>query len=84
MKKDKIEKIEDIYPLTIVTRRYGGKIVIFNSESDNSNIHEIQLGEEPHYRLKELMEENVSPQCYGIGDTVWNAFEDYKKRLYEY
>jgi hypothetical protein len=25
MKKDKIEKIEDIYPLTIVTMRYGGK-----------------------------------------------------------
>lgn len=56
MKKDKIEKIEDIYPLTIVTMRYGGKIVIFNFESDNSNIHEIQLGEEPHYRLNEWME----------------------------
>jgi len=30
------------------------------------------------------MEENISPQCYGIGDTVWNAFEDYKKRHYGY
>ena len=84
MKKEDIEKIEDIYPLTIVTMRYGGKIVIFNSESDNSKIHDVQLDEEPHYRLSEWMEENVSPQCYGIGDTIWNAFEDYKKRHYGY
>lgn len=30
------------------------------------------------------MEENISPQCYGIGDTIGDAFEDYKKRNYGY
>lgn len=28
--------------------------------------------------------ENESPQCYGIGTTIWEAFEDYKKRYYGY
>jgi len=84
MKKDKIEKIEDIYPLTIVQMRYGGKYIIFNMESDNSNIHEVQLGEEPHYELDKWMDENIAPFGYGIGDTIWNAFEDYKKRHYGY
>lgn len=84
MKKDKIENIEDIYPLTIVQMRYGGKYVIFNMESDNSNIHEVQLGEEPHYELEKWMDENISPCGYGIGDTIWTAFEDYKKRHYGY
>lgn len=84
MEKEKIEKIEDIYPLTIVTMRYGGKIVIFNSESDNKKIQTIQLTEDPRYNLKEWMEQNIFPQCYGIGDTVWDAFEDYKKRYYNY
>jgi hypothetical protein len=84
MKKNNIEKIEDIYPLTIVKMRYGGKIVIFNSESDNSKIHDVQLDDYPFYSLDKWMDENISPQCYGIGDTIWNAFEDYKKRHYGY
>lgn len=84
MEKNKIEKIEDIYPLTIVQMRYGGKYVIFNNESDNTLIHNIQLGEEPHYNLEQWMDENVAPGNYGIGDTIWEAFEDYKKRYYNY
>ena len=82
MKKHTIEKIEEIYPLTIITMRYGGKIVIFNSESDNVNINNVQLSEEFSYGLIEWMETNISPQCYGIGTTIWEAFEDYKKRYY--
>ncbi len=76
-----MENIEDIYPLTIITMRYGGKVVIFNSESDNSNIHEVQLSEERMYDLNEWLDKNVSPQCYGIGETILEAFEDYKKRV---
>lgn len=84
MKKIKIEKIEDIYPLTIVTMRYGGKIIIFNSESDNSKIHEVQLEEEPYHDLHNWLEKNIAPQYYGVGVDLWDAFEDYKKRYYEY
>lgn len=79
----KIEVVEDIYPLTIVKMRYGGKIIILNSESDNSKIHDIQLDEESSYRLSEWLEENISPQCYGFGNTIFDAFEDYKKRYNE-
>lgn len=79
----KIEVVEDIYPLTIVKMNYGGKIIILNSESDNSEIHDIQLDEEPSYRLSEWLEENISPQCYGVGNTIFDAFEDYKKRYNE-
>lgn len=63
MKKHTIEKIEYIYPLTIITMRYGGKIVIFNSESDNVNINNVQLSEEFSYGLIEWMETNISPHC---------------------
>ena len=82
--KIKIENIEDIYPLTIISMRYGGKIIILNRESDNSDIHELQLSEEPSYDLNKYMDDNISPQCYGIGNTIWQAFEDYKKRYYDY
>lgn len=84
MKKDKIEKIEDIYPLTIINMRYGGKIIIFNLTSGNPVIHEAQSDEEPHYGLEEWMEDNLSQHCYGIGDTIYDAFEDYKRRYYGY
>ena len=84
MKKEKIEKVEDIYPLTIISMRYGGKIVIFNRESDSEDIHEIQLGEEAHYDLNKWLDEHISPNCYGVGATIWEAFEDFKKRYYDY
>lgn len=79
MKNKIINKIEDIYPLTIVKMRYGDKIVIFNSESDNSKIHDVQLGEEPHYELSKWLEENISPQYYGFGNDINSAFENFKQ-----
>ena len=85
--KIKIENIEDIYPLTIVSMRYGGKIVILNAEVDageaNGNIswsNLIQGDEETFYRIDEWLEENVKPCLYGIGDSILDAFEDYKIR----
>jgi hypothetical protein len=84
----KIEKIEDIYPLTIVKTRFG-KIVICNFEVDAgesdealemSLINYIQGVEEVQYRLSEWMEEHVAPCLYGIGNTIQDAFENYKKK----
>lgn len=83
MKKLKIEKIDDIYPLTIFIMKYGGKIIILNSESLNSKIIEIQFDENPSYDLEEWMVKNISPIHYGIGYDITDAFEDYKKRYYE-
>lgn len=56
---------EDIYPLTIVKIRYGGKIVIFNADNDAGFIQ---------FKIMKKF----------ITYTIWEAFEDYKKRLYKY
>ena len=81
------EKIEDIYPLTIVKTRFG-KIVILNAETDAGEgsldmswTDYIQGDEEVQYRLNEWMKENVEPCPYGIGETIAESFEDFKKRL---
>jgi macrodomain Ter protein organizer (MatP/YcbG family) len=83
-KKIKIEKIEDIYPLTIVKMRFGGKIVIFNADSDAGFVDSVQGDEEVYYVINEWLEKHVSPCLYGIGDTIYEAFENYKKRYYNY
>jgi hypothetical protein len=90
MEKIKIEKIEDIYPITIVSMRFGGKFVILNATTDAGSGSEsgipwadsIQGDEEVYYRINEWLEENVSPCNYGIGNSLGEAFEDYKKRYY--
>lgn len=70
----KFKNYEDIYPLTIVQMRYGGKYVAFNMESDSSLIHDVQLGEEAMYDIKKYIEDKYSGS-YGIGDTVWAALD---------
>ena len=89
MRNGKVEKIEDIYPLTIVSTRYNGKIVIGNFEVDSGEgddrlcmswANYIQGSEEVSYRLHEWMEEFIAPCVYGIGPTLEEAFDDYKKR----
>lgn len=79
--KKHIQQIEDIYPLTIISMRYGGKIVILNTVAENHIVSDLQELEEPHYDLNKWMGDNLAPEHYGIGDTIWEAFEDYKKRL---
>lgn len=72
---NKFKNYEDIYPLTIIKMRYGGKYVAFNMESDNSFIHDVQLGEEAMYGTKKYIEDKYSGH-YGIGDTIWEALDD--------
>jgi hypothetical protein len=72
---NKFKNYEDIYPLTIIQMRYGGKYVAFNMESDNSFIHDVQLGEEAMYCTKKYIEDNYSGH-YGIGNTIWEALDD--------
>lgn len=75
-----IEKIEDIYPLTIVRMRYGGKYVITSCESDSEWIHDVQLDDEPSYNLELWMERNNHFVPYGYGETLTEAFENFKTR----
>jgi len=72
--------IEEIFPLTIVMMRYGGKIVICNTIADNSTIQDLQESEEPMYDIDGYI---TKWSCfdYGYGDTIWQAFEDYQKRI---
>lgn len=80
--KKHIEKIEDIYPLVIVSMRFGGKFVILNLEVDSAHslIADIESEEEVSYIINDWLEENISPHYYGIGDTIQNAFKDYQIR----
>lgn len=85
-----IEKIEDIYPLTIIKIRFSGRIVILNADVDAGEgddrldmswANYIQGVENIQIQLEEWMEEYVSPCFYGIGNNLTEAFEDYKNKL---
>jgi len=43
---------EDIYPLTLIQMRYGGKYIAFNAEEDAGFVQNVNT-EEVHYQLKE-------------------------------
>lgn len=64
--------------------RYGSFIIIFNLESDSEAIHNVQFDEETSYRFREYLDEMFSPELYGIGETLCEAFEDFKKKYYSY
>ena len=66
---------EDIYPLTLITMRYGGKYVAFNAEEDSGFVQAVNR-EEVSYRLKDWLEENVDPCPYGVGDTIMEAMNN--------
>lgn len=73
-------KIEDIYPLTIVQMRYGGKIVIFNCDCDVECVDNIQGVEDYWLKVEEYMSDKFSSIVYGIGENLEDAFKDYKER----
>ena len=69
------KKHEDIYPLTIVQMRYGGKYVAFNTEADSRIVIDTQLGEEAMYDTKTFIEKQFYG-AYGIGVTVTEALDN--------
>ena len=76
MKNKRIyETWEDIYPLTLIQMRFGGKYIAFKAEEDASFIHEVNV-EEVHYQLEKWLEENVDPCPYGVGNTVMDAMNN--------
>lgn len=74
---------EDIFPLTLIQMRFGGKYVAFNAEEDAGFVQEVNT-EEVHYRLDEWLDENVDPCPYGIGDTIMDAMNNLLSRVQKY
>lgn len=72
-------RIENIFPLTIIRMRFGGKIVIFNAECDNDFVEKIQKNKEVASKLTEYIEDHVWTP-YGIGKTLDEAFADFRRR----
>ena len=75
MSKRIYKEWEDIYPLTLITMRYGGKYVVFNAEEDAGFVQEVNT-EEVSYRLNDWLEEKVDPCPYGVGDTIMDAMNN--------
>ena len=66
---------EDIYPLTLIQMRYGGKYVVFNAEEGVTFVQNVNT-EEVHYQLNEWLEKNVNPCPYGVGETIMDAMNN--------
>jgi hypothetical protein len=74
---------EDIFPLTLIQMRFGGKYVAFNAEEDAGFVQEVNT-EEVYYRLDEWLDENVDPCPYGVGDTIMDAMNNLLSRVQKY
>jgi hypothetical protein len=76
---------EDIYPLTLIQMRFGGKYLAFNAEEDAGFVQNVNT-EEVYYRLNDWLEENVDSCAYGVGDTITetmnNLLESMNKKDY--
>jgi len=65
---------EDIYPLTLINMRYGGKYVAFNAEEDSKFVQNVNT-ENVSYELEDwLYREVVCP--YGVGNTIMEAMNN--------
>ncbi len=75
-----ITKIEDIYPMTIVHMRHG-KFAIVECLCNAVCVNSLEGNEEWQYDPHHFMKKEWEHVNYGIGETVNEAFEDFKNRL---
>jgi len=75
-----INKIEDIYPMTIVHMKHG-KFAIVEAYCDASCAISLCWDEEWQYDPHHFMKEEWEHINYGVGKTIQEAFEDFKSRL---
>lgn len=76
----KPSKIEDIYPLTIVCMKHG-QFAIINARAHFSLIGSLEDDEEWQYNPRYYMRLYWEHINYGIGDTISEAFDDFKERF---
>lgn len=74
-----IKTHEEIYPLTVIQMRYGGKYVAFQTESDARVVINTQLNEEAMYDVKGYIEKQYFG-LYGVGDNIFSALNDLIKK----
>ena len=74
-----INKIEDIYPMTIVHMRHG-KFAIVEACCDADCVNSLEGNEEWQYDPHHFMKEEWEYVNYGVGNTILEAFEDFKNR----
>ena len=74
---------EDIYPLTLITMRYGGKYVAFNTEEDSGFVQNVNR-EEVSYELEAWLDKNVEPCSYGVGTTIMDAMNNLLESMNRY
>lgn len=74
----KIHKIEDIYPLTIISMRFGG-FAIIQAESECDCVGSLEGDEEHQYDPHKFMQDKWEYINYGIGSTILAAFENFKR-----
>ena len=74
-----IKKLEEIYPLTIVNRRFGG-FAILKCDSICVAVSVLQEDEEVHYDTESYMKKYWGHLQYGIGNTIQEAFINYETK----
>ncbi len=75
----KPNKIEDIYPLTIVAMRHG-KFALLEAYCDTSCVESLESNEEYQYYPHDFMKNEWRHINYGIGVTIAEAFENFKNK----
>jgi hypothetical protein len=71
----------DINPLTII-KLSNGQMAIFNTMSSDTRIAELEQLDCCSIRINEFIDKHYPKLQYGVGDTISNAFDDYKNRLF--
>lgn len=75
----KLNSWEDIYPLTLVTMRYGGKYIAFNIEEDSFVVQNVNT-EENSYILEEWLTKNCHVP-YGVASTIMDAMNSLLEKI---
>jgi hypothetical protein len=79
MKNKKFNRIEDIYPMTIVNMRYGN-FAIIEASCDAECVNSLEGNEEWSYDPHHFMKKEWEHINYGVGVDILSAFEDFKER----
>lgn len=74
---------EDIYPITLIQMRFGGKYIAFNAEEDAGFVQSVNT-EEVHYELNDWLERNVDPCPYGVGNAISEALNNLLEKMNKY
>ena len=82
MSKRVYKEWEDIYPLTLISLRFGG-YVAFNAEEDAGFVQSVN-NEEVCYELKDWLERKVDSCPYGIGKTIMETMNDLLEKMNSY